>query len=518
MLLDVNLQAVSKIYLMHHVSSLLLLSPILKANAKASKFTALYNLYSIKQSKAHYVIVLDRSLSMKPIFPAVRENLLIFLQTLNTKDRLTLITFANKTEKIYAGQAAERLEKILPAAPDPQGTHTDMGAAFKAAIASLKHPEEINVLLFITDGLDDPPVSSQFKLSENWQKLQTEAQKLPLKHLIVYGLGLNQQTDVAQLKKVFPQPQIMTVDARHLKSYFQRLKEKLKQEKLKAKVADELKTGKVKLSVARVQTANAHVQLSILARSMYRRLPVNLDWQRVQVKLGKLKVKAVKVKPAKLTIAPQKRATFLLKLKLASAKPPLAPAKLKVYQGQLKLTYKKELAYQKLITALGLGKPKVHYERLNFQFRRFEGFSYLFFAGAFSLLVFTTIAGWYLLLKPTAATFYQRLKAPTLEGRLVFYAAPAGEKLPPPVLLKQYGSKVILGTAGDIKIKGPEIKPHHAQLQAVWEERKAVVYAQTVAGEIQVAAKKGQVPLPVKKAKLEKGAFISLGGYKIQWL
>jgi len=234
-----------------------------------SNFTPLYKLYNIKEVKTHYVIVVDTSLSMKPIFSTVRESLLKFSSFLSPQDSLTFITFANQPHKIYARQFNKKaLNKVLPPGPDPKGTHTDIGAAFKEAIASFKPKQEINVLIFITDGLNDPPPQSHFQQPEVWQKLKEEVQKLNLKHLSVFGLGLNQQTDVAQLQKVFPQPQLMTSSPKQLNQYFQRLKTAIKQEKLKAKVEKELKTGQVKFKVKQVKTVNrSQAQLTLAAKS-----------------------------------------------------------------------------------------------------------------------------------------------------------------------------------------------------------------------------------------------------------
>jgi hypothetical protein len=53
---------------------------------------------------------------------------------------------------------------------------------------------------------------------------------------------------------------------------------------------------------------------------------------------------------------------------------------------------------------------------------------------------------------------------------------------------------------------------------AVWEQKQKAVYLKALAGEVKVAVKKGQTPLPVKEAKLQKGAYIGLGEYKMQWL
>lgn len=76
-------------------------NPLSFTFATTANFKPLYKLYNIKEVKTHYVIVVDTSLSMKPVFPTVRENLLKFSSSLNSQDTLTFITFANQPQKIY---------------------------------------------------------------------------------------------------------------------------------------------------------------------------------------------------------------------------------------------------------------------------------------------------------------------------------------------------------------------------------------------------------------------------------
>lgn len=488
--------------------------------AANSDFNSLYKLYNIKEVKTHYVIVVDTSLSMKMVFPLVRKSLLNFASSLSSKDTLTFINFANQPQKLYARQfKKEALRKVLPKTPNPKGTHTDIGAAFKEAITNFKPKQELNVLIFITDGLNDPPPESHFQQPEVWQKLKEELQTLNLKHLSVFGLGLNQQTDVAQLEKVFPQPQVMTTNPNQLNQYFRKLKTSIKQEKLKAKIEKELKTGRIKFKVTQVKTVNRNrADLTLTANSSYDKLLAKLSLQQLKVKVNKEKLTKVKLKPTKVEIKPGQSKSFLLEINFASAKQPLVPLKNKVYRGHLKFKLKKTVAYHRLLTKLGFKLPQTSSANISFKLPRQVGYSYLTILAVFSFLLLAALLGWRLLIKPLSKTLYRQLKAPLLDGRLVFYGCPPNQKLPHPILLKQYGSKVTLGLDGDIKLSGSDIKPNHAELAAVWEQNQKAIYLKAVTGEVKVATKKEQTPLPVKEVKLEKGIYIGLGEYKMQWL
>jgi hypothetical protein len=411
------------------------LNPLIFAFAAAnSNFTPLYKLYNIKEVKTHYVIVVDTSLSMKPIFSTVRESLLKFSSFLSPQDSLTFITFANQPHKIYARQFNKKaLNKVLPPGPDPKGTHTDIGAAFKEAIASFKPKQEINVLIFITDGLNDPPPQSHFQQPEVWQKLKEEVQKLNLKHLSVFGLGLNQQTDVAQLQKVFPQPQLMTGSPKQLNQYFQRLKTAIKQEKLKAKVEKELKTGQVKFKVKQVKTVNrSQAQLTLAAKSSYQKLTTKLSLQQLKLEVNKAKPTKVTVIPVNAEIKPGEAKSFLVKINFAPAKQPLAPLKNKVYLGHFRFKVKETVAYQRLLTKLGFKLPQTDTVNLSFKLTRQVGYSYLAILAAFSFLLIAALAGWRLFLKPLSVSLYRQLKAPLLDGRLVFLRLPLKPKAAAP--------------------------------------------------------------------------------------
>ncbi|KKL56549.1 hypothetical protein LCGC14_2244310, partial [marine sediment metagenome] len=141
----------------------------------------LYNLFDVEKVGANLVIAVDTSLSMKKSFSQVTEALSSFSRTLQPSDRLTVITFDNKARVVYRGsaKAPDKIKKALPRRPNPKGNRTDMGAAVTLVLDELKKKSKgrLPVVVFMTDGVEDPPKGSPFVKSGNvaWQQLKERA-------------------------------------------------------------------------------------------------------------------------------------------------------------------------------------------------------------------------------------------------------------------------------------------------------------------------------------------------------
>jgi len=122
---------------------------------------------------ASYLIFVDESGSMKPIWPAVRAALADFAEALPDGDKLDV--------RLFAGD----VRTLIPATPSsaatrqawryrfadlamPAGAHTDLGKAADAALGSLaaSPADRLQFVFFLTDGRHDPGPGSPF-LSEN---------------------------------------------------------------------------------------------------------------------------------------------------------------------------------------------------------------------------------------------------------------------------------------------------------------------------------------------------------------
>ncbi len=223
--------------------------------AAQSRYTEsdLYALFDVEKVGANVVIAVDTSLSMKKSFSQVTEALSSFSGTLQPIDNLTVITFDNKARVVYSGSAKDlgKINKALPKRPSPRGNRTDMGVAVTLVLDELKKSKGgLPVVVFMTDGADDPPKDSPFAKSGDaaWGQLTDRAgREEDAKQARVHGVAFNTKTDIGKLKQVWPKTQPLTVNPSELSVYFGELKEKIRRERLRLEVNKELDQGKISI-------------------------------------------------------------------------------------------------------------------------------------------------------------------------------------------------------------------------------------------------------------------------------
>ncbi len=152
------MKATAKIYLLLFVMGALLAAPSCKKDASTDGGRDL-------------IVVLDTSRSMigqggKNIFPQVRESLKKFINEIQPGDSLTIVTFDEKTEvrptiAVRDDNDREIVNSLLSSVKaEGMWTYT-MGMlrdVFRLAEGfEKKNPERKQVIMMLTDGLDDPP-------------------------------------------------------------------------------------------------------------------------------------------------------------------------------------------------------------------------------------------------------------------------------------------------------------------------------------------------------------------------
>ncbi len=159
---------------------------------------------------ATYVVMADTSGSMNAggRYTNLRRELGKLVDSLDSDDRVALMTFDNKVTSRFEGVVGENRAAVLAGLPaTAKGTHTDIGKAIAAGLAALEQsPAHGQVaLILITDGkLDAPGSPYEKENSSAWKDLRSRAATLAATHQVAaYAVSLQATTDAGLLKKVF---------------------------------------------------------------------------------------------------------------------------------------------------------------------------------------------------------------------------------------------------------------------------------------------------------------------------
>ena len=500
----------------------------------------LYNLFDVEKVGANLVIAVDTSLSMKKSFSQVTEALSSFSRTLQPSDRLTVITFDNKARVVYRGsaKAPDKIKKALPRRPNPKGNRTDMGAAVTLVLDELKKKSKgrLPVVVFMTDGVEDPPKGSPFVKSGNvaWQQLKERAgREEDAKEARIHGVAFNKNTDIGKLKQVWPQTQPLTVNPSELSVYFGELKEKIRRERLRLEVNKELDQGKISIEakdpdwggVRSGETLNQR----FIVTSSYRKLPVEITvskalWSKFESTTEQRSltkgVPELKVMSERTTLAPGQERKFGLEVRVPKMKGKFGLRSEEKYRGDIKFDVAGSTPYAGAIAELDSDpRIKVDGADQSVWFNRPVGQS-LYVLAALALTALAMVAiFWRRGLVPVGQIVYRRIWAPQLFGRFAFSGAPRGEQLPRPMNLEQFGRRTIIGSAGQVKLSGQNIKESHAEVFTKWDEGAAKVMIQQREGAVRVARSTGASPMLITgPTQLDPGSVIQIGDYKIQWI
>ncbi len=220
-------------------------------------FPVLYKRAGAQQA-ADYVIVIDKSLSMKRFWAPVKQALSAFVSAVPDGDYLSIVVFGvdggllttptpmNAETRETVRQAVERLQ-------EPKDLNTDLGKAFERCLDELNRPggNVLKFVFFLTDFNHDPTPGSPYARSTNpqdavWQRLaerrrnegqgkidEVSALLLPLEAEVGRNLSLG--------KAIFPNLQEERVNQETLGTWFERRRAEIARDKLRARVRDDMR-------------------------------------------------------------------------------------------------------------------------------------------------------------------------------------------------------------------------------------------------------------------------------------
>ena len=204
---------------------------------------------------ASYLLLVDESGSMKPLWPAVRQALAEFAAAVPDGDDLEVRLFsACPRTLIPPTPASERTkaawEQQIRALGEPNGTNTDLGCAAEAIIQQLRSApaERLQFVFVLTDGQHEPgagDAASKYPRTwgGNWPVLAREAVTvLRGRPVAVTLLRLRNDADQSFLSRVFPG--LVVTDAigpEALRAWFGNARRTVSVSKLRLLVDKELK-------------------------------------------------------------------------------------------------------------------------------------------------------------------------------------------------------------------------------------------------------------------------------------
>ena len=281
----------------------------------------LYRRFQVDLPPADVVILLDASGSMAGKFTPCRRAVVDFVRQLTTHEIMHLRLFGDVPEAPLEGrgdQVASQVDHFLRTEPFPaKRKGTDIGMAIHKGLEFLERPEASAVQAFflLTDGQHQPfphirtPYTRDFDNDSDWQDLYQRGHALAQSRTVfVYGYGLGERTDIALLRRVFPERNVELIpgDAAGVAQVLEQVRQRLQREQLRRAIEQELRTGGIEaqLAMTSIMGKEPHFQVPISVRNTYKHLPMRLEQVRLQVEEGEGMESTVEGFPSGSTLEP----------------------------------------------------------------------------------------------------------------------------------------------------------------------------------------------------------------------
>lgn len=201
--------------------------------------------------RARFVVLVDESGSMRPLWPGVRRALASFARAIPDGDELDVWAFSGDARRLISPTPASAdlrtsWERTLSAVPEPKGSFTDLGLAARSGLDALSGMESSRVgyVIVLTDGRHEPGPTSRFPSSTGsaWDQLAADAEALTSARPVTIALiRVSREADLRVLQTIFPSPVLQdALGSRDLEAWFLGLGREIAREKLVALVRQDL--------------------------------------------------------------------------------------------------------------------------------------------------------------------------------------------------------------------------------------------------------------------------------------
>jgi hypothetical protein len=236
------------------IVTIVLLVPHVASAQEPETIDDLYELYDIDNLPADFVVVLDTSGSMafEPDPPWVPnlEAVAALLESIPEGDHLSFLTFDSVVTIQSVGEVEpDTSSEVLDGLPDvPRGDATDIGAGIDATLRRLDRarPSPVQVVIFLTDGLHNPPPGSPFPgdtTSAPWEQLSTDAARLEAsRDILAFGIGIEggEAVDISPLQGIFRVTEIVNLPPEQLTPFFEEILERTRIARLRSEIERDL--------------------------------------------------------------------------------------------------------------------------------------------------------------------------------------------------------------------------------------------------------------------------------------
>lgn len=202
---------------------------------------------------ADYVIVIDRSGSMRPFWHLVRQAVASFLEAVPDGDYVSIVEFGTEarnslTPRPINAQTRADLISEIGNLPEPTDQATDIGRGIEKTLDELNRPNgnRLKFVFFLTDFAHDPPAQSPYyrqrsPQDEAWRRLaermrNEQSANITQSYALLLPIGGAVGRDLALGRAVFPGLESVSVNQATLASWFERRKAEIARDKLRAVV------------------------------------------------------------------------------------------------------------------------------------------------------------------------------------------------------------------------------------------------------------------------------------------
>lgn len=165
--------------------------------------------------RARYILMVDESASMTPLWPAMRRALTDFAAAIPEGDELDVRAFSGDAHSLIPTAPASAntrasWRRTFLGLPAPNGRATDLGAAAAAALQAARNADsaQVQFIFFFTDGRHQPQKSSPYAASTSsapWQQLVAAARTMTTARPVSIAIvRLTPDADPGVLRTVFP--------------------------------------------------------------------------------------------------------------------------------------------------------------------------------------------------------------------------------------------------------------------------------------------------------------------------
>lgn len=273
-------------------AAIALAAPFLSAAADPTHdLPTLKNLFTLSDQHADYVLVVDSSGSMKPLWPAVLRGAEVFLEAIPDGEHVSIVFFDSRATKsrvlprTLKGPNRGDLVRELRALPSPSGADTDLGYALEECISELSRPgaNQLQFVFFLSDFDHDPAPDSGYRSQDAnaapWQELArrqrlSAADRLLQTFALLLPLGGELGRDLPLVESVLGSLERISVGSpATLEEWFRQRRAEIERDKLRILV----RADKARGWTARIDAAGLEPRLVVTSGS--RLLPLIVQVQ-----------------------------------------------------------------------------------------------------------------------------------------------------------------------------------------------------------------------------------------------